>query len=164
MVAPDPDGGTHWWLANAAGQRLDPTAEQYLIEGCEPPYAAGRPCGFLTKQPSKRAAVVIDRALDTLEHNMALADHADDIVLQFTSFAPVPFIAEQYGVSRIAIYRFIDRHAPEAKAKREETKKAHYAWTEKRYADGEPVSSIAADLGLSVQRVYEIIKAVRHPS
>uniref|UniRef100_A0AB74UIB1 Uncharacterized protein n=1 Tax=Caulobacter phage BL57 TaxID=3348355 RepID=A0AB74UIB1_9VIRU len=164
MVAPDPEGGTHWWLCTREGGRLDPTAEQYLCEGLEPPYAAGRPCGFLTKNPSKRAAVVIDRALDLLETDMALADNADHIISMYESFAPVPLIAQEHGVSRIAIYRFIDRHAPASKAKREETKKRFYAEIAAQVEAGAPVAVVAEDYDLSPQRIYEIVKAHRRPS
>ncbi|AFO71713.1 hypothetical protein phiCbK_198 [Caulobacter phage phiCbK] len=159
MVGRDPDGGTHWWLEAAGGYRADPTADQYLCEGLEPPYAAGRRCGFLTKQPSKRAAVVIDRALALLENTMALADHAADIIESYAAFAPVPLIAKDYGVSRIAIYRFIDRHAPDAKLRREEAKKRFYAEIADCYAKGEPVAQLAEAYSLSAQRIYEIIKA-----
>lgn len=158
IVAPDPDGGTHWWLGTREGWRLDPTADQYLCAGLEPPYAAGRPCGFLTKHPSKRAAVVIDRALDTLEIPMALADHAATIIEDYAAYAPVPLIAKDYGVTRIAIYRFIDRHAPEAKLRRAEAKKRFYAEIADCYAKGEPVSQLAEAYSLSAQRIYEIIK------
>jgi len=50
-------GGTHWWLEQADGSVVDPTAAQ-LPDG----YAyQGRRCGFLTRQPSKRARTVIER-------------------------------------------------------------------------------------------------------
>ncbi len=50
-------GGTHWWLEQADGAVVDPTAAQ-LPDGY--PYQ-GRRCGFLTRQPSKRARTVIER-------------------------------------------------------------------------------------------------------
>jgi hypothetical protein len=51
---------THWWLVNKDnGNILDPTKEQYLPD--EPPYHLGRGCGFLTKNPSKRAKIIINR-------------------------------------------------------------------------------------------------------
>lgn len=43
---------THWYLKNADGKIIDPTAGQFLKP---PPYEKGRGCGFLTKKPSKRA-------------------------------------------------------------------------------------------------------------
>lgn len=52
--------GTHWYLVGGGGI-VDPTASQYTSRGATPPYAQGRGCGFLTKQPSKRAAVLLDR-------------------------------------------------------------------------------------------------------
>ncbi len=57
----DDDGIVHWWLENSAGQRLDPTAEQYTSQGKEPPYDRGRRAGFLTREPSKRARAIIDK-------------------------------------------------------------------------------------------------------
>lgn len=55
---------THWWLVNKrTGRRLDPTREQY--DG-QPPYAVGRKAGFLTRKPSKRAKIVIERVFDLL--------------------------------------------------------------------------------------------------
>lgn len=53
------DDWTHWYLENGRGQKLDPTKEQFLNE--QIPYEKGRKCGFLTKFPSKRAKIVIDR-------------------------------------------------------------------------------------------------------
>ncbi len=51
--------GTHWYLKHDdTGAILDPTADQFATP---PPYHAGRGIGFLTAQPSKRAAVVLSR-------------------------------------------------------------------------------------------------------
>lgn len=61
-VARDPDGGTHWWLSAANGDVLDPTREQYTALGKQPPYEAGRNVGFLTREPSRRARVILQRA------------------------------------------------------------------------------------------------------
>lgn len=56
------DGVTHWWLRHRkTGEIADPTAEQYRLVGDEPPYARGKGCGFLTKQPSRRAGEIIRR-------------------------------------------------------------------------------------------------------
>lgn len=54
------DGITHWWLVKD-GEIIDPTADQYLSKGLTPPYESGKPCGFLTKQPSNRAQKILDR-------------------------------------------------------------------------------------------------------
>jgi hypothetical protein len=55
--------GTHWWLTNQeTGEIADPTSDQYTSLGEEPPYHTGRRVGFLTKQPSKRAAQILRRA------------------------------------------------------------------------------------------------------
>lgn len=51
------DGWTHWFLARGL-KILDPTVDQFPGG---PPYYLGRPCGFLTSSPSKRAKIVIDR-------------------------------------------------------------------------------------------------------
>jgi len=61
-VARDPEGGTHWWVQDAKGKILDPTKEQYTAFGKEPPYHVGRGAGFLTKRPSRRAQVILNRA------------------------------------------------------------------------------------------------------
>ena len=60
------EGGkaTHWWLVNRhTGEIADPTKEQYLPD--QPPYHLGKGSGFLTKHPSRRAQIVIDRVIST---------------------------------------------------------------------------------------------------
>ena len=58
----DDTGDVHWWLEDTlTGHRYDVTADQYLSVGKRPPYAAGRAGPFLTKKPSRRAQIVIDR-------------------------------------------------------------------------------------------------------
>lgn len=57
----DPQGVTHWWLQRGE-ERLDPTGEQYE----EPPYAAGHPGGFLTREPSKRARIIMQRVTEAV--------------------------------------------------------------------------------------------------
>ena len=57
------ESGTHWWLKDSDGNILDPTADQFYKIGKIPPYKYGKGCGFLTKNPSKRAQVIIDRVL-----------------------------------------------------------------------------------------------------
>jgi len=54
---------THWWIEHRiTGERIDPTAEQF---GDDPiPYHLGKRTGFMCPrkgQPSKRAAIVINR-------------------------------------------------------------------------------------------------------
>jgi len=46
------DGVVHWFLRDASGAVLDPTAAQFEQEV---PYHLSRGCGFLTKAPSRRA-------------------------------------------------------------------------------------------------------------
>jgi hypothetical protein len=52
--------GTHWYL-RVDGRLVDATADQFQGLQRASLYAVGRGKGFLTKQPSKRAATVIDR-------------------------------------------------------------------------------------------------------
>lgn len=55
------EGGPHWYLKNdELGIIVDPTADQFKTPV---PYDEGRGTGFLTRQPSKRAKVVLDRLL-----------------------------------------------------------------------------------------------------
>lgn len=52
---------THWYLKNSdTGEILDPTVEQFLVKKEAPPYDKGKGCGFLTKQPSRRAQKILD--------------------------------------------------------------------------------------------------------
>lgn len=56
----------HWFLQHNIGGRVDITASQFD----EPvKYHVARGKGFLTKQPSKRAQIVIDRALVLLKQS-----------------------------------------------------------------------------------------------
>ena len=48
---------THWWLRRPDGSMLDITEGQFP-HGF--PHKLGRGCGFLTKQPSKKAQEIID--------------------------------------------------------------------------------------------------------
>lgn len=50
---------THWFLKNDKGKIIDPTLAQY--KGKTPKYSEAKCIGFLTKQPSKRAKVLIKR-------------------------------------------------------------------------------------------------------
>lgn len=54
------EGGPHWWLRGPSGEVVDPTVEQ-----CDTPvpYELGRAKGFLTREPSKRAQIVIRRVM-----------------------------------------------------------------------------------------------------
>lgn len=53
------EGGTHWFLTDAIGNVIDPTAEQFRTPI---PYEQGRGSGFLTKLPSRRAMELLRRA------------------------------------------------------------------------------------------------------
>lgn len=61
---------THWWIKNAQGEIFDPTSEQFTAIGYNPPYELGKGSGFLTKQPSKRAAIIMKRVLELEEPNL----------------------------------------------------------------------------------------------
>lgn len=56
--APCP-GGQHWWLETRRGHVVDPTAAQFP-GGFD--YAAGIGAAFLTREPSKQARVLMERA------------------------------------------------------------------------------------------------------
>lgn len=65
---------THWWLKQRRTGRIeDPTREQYLPS--EPPYHLGRGTGFLTRQPSRRAQIVLDRVQLTSRPGRARLSH-----------------------------------------------------------------------------------------
>lgn len=57
--AKDDTGIVHWWLEDEEGRILDPTAAQYTDLDRTPPYAKGRRGGFLTREPSKRARIIL---------------------------------------------------------------------------------------------------------
>ncbi len=52
------EGGPHWWLRGPSGEVIDPTAAQF---SSPVPYELGRGKGFLTREPSRRARVVMGR-------------------------------------------------------------------------------------------------------
>lgn len=52
------DGDTHWFLKQG-DSIVDLTLEQF--EGEIPDYTRARPCGFLTKLPSKRTEILLER-------------------------------------------------------------------------------------------------------
>ena len=67
------DGDTHWWLRNKrTGHVIDPTVEQ---TGGTFDYRRGKAGGFLTKEPSRRCRILMQRVLDaaeTVEMNTAI--------------------------------------------------------------------------------------------
>ena len=69
-------GQTHWFLRNwRTGAVIDATADQFLPQ--VPPYGAAKGSGFLTRQPSKRASIIMDRSLGIQEKNAVVAELAD---------------------------------------------------------------------------------------
>lgn len=60
--ARDDEGNVHWWFYSETFDKIiDPTASQYTERGLEPPYERGRAGGFLTKEPSFRAKLLMIR-------------------------------------------------------------------------------------------------------
>lgn len=53
------EGSPHWFLRHKSGAIVDPTADQFKTPV---PYDKARGKGFLTKKPSKRAQIVLERA------------------------------------------------------------------------------------------------------
>ena len=50
-------GDCHWFLQHTSGMIVDPCVMQF---DRRPPYHLGIGCGFLTKQPSKRARALME--------------------------------------------------------------------------------------------------------
>jgi len=64
----DSEGIVHWWLQDKrSGAIVDITADQYYSVGKKPPYFKGKRKGFLTKVPSKRAKILIERVKQAAE-------------------------------------------------------------------------------------------------
>lgn len=55
------EGEPHWFIQNEQGIILDPTASQFSTPV---PYEDAKGMGFLTRQPSKRAQVLLERLSD----------------------------------------------------------------------------------------------------
>lgn len=55
---------THWWLKDKNGRIIDPTVQQFVNIGIQPPYEAGKESSFLTKTPSKDAQRIISKMLE----------------------------------------------------------------------------------------------------
>ena len=52
------EGTSHWFLKDSAGKVIDPTADQFKTPV---PYDKAKGKGFLTKGPSKRAEILMNR-------------------------------------------------------------------------------------------------------
>jgi hypothetical protein len=60
--ARDERGVVHWWIVdNETSKIYDTTSDQYYSRGLVPPYSNGKKTGFLTKDPSKRALIVMQK-------------------------------------------------------------------------------------------------------
>ncbi|GMV36551.1 MAG: hypothetical protein AMXMBFR61_10590 [Fimbriimonadales bacterium] len=66
-VARLPDGNTHWWIVTEAGEVLDPTAVQFEHP---PDYSRGTARGLLTRDPSRRCRVLLERVRGVLERRL----------------------------------------------------------------------------------------------
>lgn len=56
-------GDTHWWLTHPGedDRVIDVTASQFDTHALYSVHSAGKRCGFLTKEPSKRCRLILDR-------------------------------------------------------------------------------------------------------
>lgn len=88
---------------------------------------------------------------------MALLDHGTDIVARFITNEPVPRIADDYEVTRAAIYLLITKHFPQAKAQRAAARLALYAMIRAEHAEGETIVALSRAYGLSRPRIHEIV-------
>jgi hypothetical protein len=52
------EGDTHWFLKTQKGEIIDLTVKQFTSQ---PNYSSAVRCGFLTKQPSKRARTLMQK-------------------------------------------------------------------------------------------------------
>ncbi len=57
------EGVSHWFLRHRDGAIVDPSWRQF---NNDPPYALAKGRGFLTKQPSKRTQLLIDRYKESI--------------------------------------------------------------------------------------------------
>ena len=65
------EGSPHWYLKHKeTGEIIDPTASQFQVPV---PYESGTGKGFLTRDPSRRARVVLDRLHQAAQQNDSLA-------------------------------------------------------------------------------------------
>lgn len=69
------EGDTHWFLRHSTGIILDPTVSQFRER---PDYSLAKGCGFLTKQPSKRAVKMMDSLVwQSVERGLPLFTEAN---------------------------------------------------------------------------------------
>jgi hypothetical protein len=61
QVHREDDGVTHWWLRHASGAIADPTAAQYQNDPLPYERGLGKGCGFMTREPSRPARILIER-------------------------------------------------------------------------------------------------------
>lgn len=58
------ENDVHWFITKNDGTIIDTTIEQF--DGKIPPYHLKKNCGFLTKKPSKRTRILIQRINDEI--------------------------------------------------------------------------------------------------
>lgn len=61
QVHREDDGVTHWWLRHTDGTIADPTAAQYQDDLLPYDRGLGKGCGFMTRNPSRPAKIIIER-------------------------------------------------------------------------------------------------------
>jgi hypothetical protein len=62
VVASYGNGKTHWWIVNkTTGGIYDLTGEQFERIFLLSLYKKGRKCGFLTREPSKRCKILLEK-------------------------------------------------------------------------------------------------------
>jgi hypothetical protein len=94
-------GGTHWWLEDESGEIVDPTAAQWKKPF---PYQKGTGRGFLTKDASARAQIVIERAADKLRQPSG----SRSVVLESGYHRTA---IQRNGISRPL--KYIQKHSPD---------------------------------------------------
>lgn len=85
----------HWWLVGPDGI-VDVTASQFTAIGKLPPYDLGKPRGFLTKQPSKRAQQLLEIVKQFLS---APKPKQEPVVSEGTRINRVEFLESLHRVS-----------------------------------------------------------------
>lgn len=81
------EGAPHWFLKTKDGGIIDPTADQFKTPV---PYEKAKGKGFLTRQPSKRARTILERAGLLPPIVSALARYEEELACHDKSCAPPP--------------------------------------------------------------------------
>jgi len=70
----DRNGVVHWWLMKD-GQHYDLTADQFAVPF---PYHEGRGGGFLTKKPSKRCKILLNRIYGAVANGNSICERSSE--------------------------------------------------------------------------------------